>query len=1328
MKNEASSRLIDYLTIVGTKHPNGKPRQNPELICRYPSEDHKDFPFSNEVCYFCQPESCISVCRRPNQILHEDTSSFVFMLTEKDSGFVRYGVCVNFYRPFEMKDLKKLRKKFKNKSFKKLNSLQEKPPKDDAKLLAQQTADARLADSAHGLNDKIAKSPSTSSLRSLPLRPSLRPRCGDCNEAKSKSFLSKKPHVQSPAPSARRTFRTHTLTSLCIISRHPFISIFRRCLLTLKRIIEACYQRTNAKSGKSSGRFNSIWGLLAGCEESKVSGVVLHDVREINSWVMKLLQCPVPTAGKNKVTLELLPPSLQTPSIIAIPDSTRLSLLDFPLHLPLELLGIDLCLEVLTAILLENKVVLLSKDYNALSMSIMALISMLYPLQYLFPVIPLLPQCLPGSEQLLLAPTPYIIGIPSSFFEQKKKFVFPNDVWKVNLDTNKIIKPRGCPGLPRLPEPEGSILKAQLKQALASMSLNPPNIGKQQNNSSELPQVYGNDVDSVDVATRVAMVRFLESANTLQYFADHTRTLRLFPRAVVAFQKNSFMQSRSRQSEFTKQLAQTQAVEYLAEWSLLPDNIAFLRINQSIDNPLHIGDKAKWFEQQLRNVNHCTHEQCSSLVATINMTDEIQQRESDNAPTDESDSGSQCSDESVSHSCTSTSSEEFSTNNESESSIVSTPTSCEDVAPGDAQAVVNCEPAAPTKTPVAKPSPSQTVGHQQNNIGEESIKTPRKLLIDSSIVRRGSPLQASHQVALPRKSSPQQKRRAPSNQSPATNSATSLNSKENQNFLKEITKSVLDGQGVGWFNFKKVRRLMECESLRIFLLQRLNQSTQDEANTEYVEDIEIGLKVYKGMLDLLKCVVTGLESTFNMRNGLGGMASALNLLEICHTHYYAKEVKAPTKNKIPPKIPPHPSALEDGREVKTSDESDKVSDVETVSSIDSSLSSKDSSSVRSFPARIAYELDNLSMRSDSSSQQQDVRYRNKKLIRVNSDIDDDEERVFLYEGLLGIFRNNLMLHLEEVAMETAKNISHMTNNQSTITKERSKLWDKMQFWEDTFLDSVAMERDAVGMDQVPMDMIERYKSGNTHDRKRMEEEEDALLSTILYNLVAYMVMMNVPRNHIVTKVRRLLGKSHIGLQCSCEINQLLDSLNQLHGVAIDLKPCGSRHIRKQSFVVHAGTDTNGDVLFMEVCDDAIILRTGFGTICERWWYEKLINMTFCPKTRVLCLWQRKGYETQLNKFYTKKCRELYHCVKEAMEKAASRYNGCLFGRKAFKFKCRIIVVCRSSLTFLQIKNKVLSSLNCNSLKVINLLITIFFRFKTSKLLIKVFGLLYLIVI
>lgn len=59
----------------------------------------------------------------------------------------------------------------------------------------------------------------------------------------------------------------------------------------------------------------------------------------------------------------------------------------------------------------------------------------------------------------------------------------------------------------------------------------------------------------------------------------------------------------------------------------------------------------------------------------------------------------------------------------------------------------------------------------------------------------------------------------------------------------------------------------------------------------------------------------------------------------------------------------------------------------------------------------------------------------------------------------------------------------------------------------------------------------------------------------------------------------------------------------------------------------------------QVCDDCIVLRSNIGTVYERWWYEKLINMTYCPKTKVLCLWRRNGQETQLNKFYTKKVRK-----------------------------------------------------------------------------------------
>jgi len=42
--------------------------------------------------------------------------------------------------------------------------------------------------------------------------------------------------------------------------------------------------------------------------------------------------------------------------VFALPDHTRFSLVDFPLHLPLELLGVDTCLKVLSCIMLEHKV------------------------------------------------------------------------------------------------------------------------------------------------------------------------------------------------------------------------------------------------------------------------------------------------------------------------------------------------------------------------------------------------------------------------------------------------------------------------------------------------------------------------------------------------------------------------------------------------------------------------------------------------------------------------------------------------------------------------------------------------------------------------------------------------------------------------------------------------------------------------------------------------------------------------------------------------------------------------------------------------------------
>jgi hypothetical protein len=51
-----------------------------------------------------------------------------------------------------------------------------------------------------------------------------------------------------------------------------------------------------------------------------------------------------------------------------------------------------------------------------------------------------------------------------------------------------------------------------------------------------------------------------------------------------------------------------------------------------------------------------------------------------------------------------------------------------------------------------------------------------------------------------------------------------------------------------------------------------------------------------------------------------------------------------------------------------------------------------------------------------------------------------------------------------------------------LGKERSPIWNQLKFWEDVFIDAVSQERDMIGMDQGPIEMMERYfPHGNVHD-------------------------------------------------------------------------------------------------------------------------------------------------------------------------------------------------------------------------------------------------------
>ena len=74
---------------------------------------------------------------------------------------------------------------------------------------------------------------------------------------------------------------------------------------------------------------------------------------------------------------------------------------------------------------------------------------------------------------------------------------------------------------------------------------------------------------------------------------------------------------------------------------------------------------------------------------------------------------------------------------------------------------------------------------------------------------------------------------------------------------------------------------------------------------------------------------------------------------------------------------------------------------------------------------------------------------------------------------------------------------------------RSDLWHNMQFWEDLFCDTVAQERQLIGMDSSAEELLQRYKALAENEKRVLENDEDRLLSVIIYNLAAFMLLMQV---------------------------------------------------------------------------------------------------------------------------------------------------------------------------------------------------------------------------
>jgi hypothetical protein len=81
-------------------------------------------------------------------------------------------------------------------------------------------------------------------------------------------------------------------------------------------------------------------------------------------------------------------------------------------------------------------------------------------------------------------------------------------------------------------------------------------------------------------------------------------------------------------------------------------------------------------------------------------------------------------------------------------------------------------------------------------------------------------------------------------------SDTSTLSNDNQNFLKEVIDGVMTGETVGWLKLNRLKKLLEDESYRNFLISRLNLNLGKQMSDEqYIEDVVSTFALHNQLAD-----------------------------------------------------------------------------------------------------------------------------------------------------------------------------------------------------------------------------------------------------------------------------------------------------------------------------------------------------------------------------------------------------------------------------------------------------------------------------------------------
>uniref|UniRef100_A0A8C7K0D3 DENN domain-containing protein 3 n=1 Tax=Oncorhynchus kisutch TaxID=8019 RepID=A0A8C7K0D3_ONCKI len=195
--------------------------------------------------------------------------------------------------------------------------------------------------------------------------------------------------------SSTRTTKLYTAFAICVISKHPYYNALKDCLSCLLVQLRTCR---------------------------------LSEER-VKEFAAKLSLVPIPPPGQLHVVFNLRPLMIVLPSR----EDKEHPAVDLDLHLPFLCFRSKQILQIITGILMEQRVVFFSADWARLTLVAECFMFYIHPLHWQHPYVPIL------SAQMLdfiMAPTAFLMGCHLNHFEEVAAET--DDLILINIDDGTV--------------------------------------------------------------------------------------------------------------------------------------------------------------------------------------------------------------------------------------------------------------------------------------------------------------------------------------------------------------------------------------------------------------------------------------------------------------------------------------------------------------------------------------------------------------------------------------------------------------------------------------------------------------------------------------------------------------------------------------------------------------------------------------------------------------------------------------------------------------------------------------------------------------------------